>query len=73
MSRTRPIPVDAPLQPGDGETRTLGCRLGNPNSCLRHSVQDQCAFVREDGICLAPPPSWKKQYARLLKAEGEGR
>ena len=62
-------PVDAPLRPGDTETRTVGCRLGNPSVCLRHSLEGVCAFVREDGMCVAPPRSWKQHYARLLEAD----
>jgi len=72
LTTSRPTPVVAPLQPGDRENRTVGCRLSNPNVCLRHSLEGKCAFVREDGVCLVPPTSWKKQYARLRRAEEEG-
>ena len=54
-----------PLQDGDTLTTTVGCRCAKPAACLKNSMDGVCAFVREDGICLAPPKSWKKQYAKL--------
>ena len=30
-----------------------------------------CAFVRADGICLAPPMSWKKQFLKLKAGGGK--
>jgi hypothetical protein len=55
----------APLQPGDRADRTVGCRQSQPNCCGRHSLPSVCAFARADGICLAPPTSWKRQFAAL--------
>ena len=54
-----------PLHPEDTETQTLGCRHTNPIICSRHSLPTVCAFVRDDKMCLAPPKSWPKQYAKL--------
>jgi len=28
-----------------------------------------CALVRADGLCLAPPRSWAKQFERLSSVE----
>lgn len=55
----------APLRPGDRADRTVGCRQTQPNCCGRNSLASVCAFARPDGICLAPPTSWKKQFLEL--------
>jgi hypothetical protein len=55
----------APLQPGDRVDRTAGCRQTQPSCCGRNSLPSVCAFARADGICLAPPTSWKRQFAAL--------
>jgi nitrite reductase/ring-hydroxylating ferredoxin subunit len=26
-----------------------------------------CAFARDDGMCLAPPKSWARQFAKLTR------
>jgi len=59
----------APLQAGDRADRTVGCRQSQPNCCSRNSIPEVCAFVRPDGLCLAPPTSWKKQFLALSRAE----
>jgi hypothetical protein len=59
----------APLHPLDTAEQTFGCRHTNPIICGKHSVPDVCAFVREDGICLAPPRSWPKQFIKLLEMQ----
>ena len=59
----------APLQDGDTETTTRGCRANNPDICANCYLDDVCAFVRPDGICLRPTKAWKKQYNRLKEAE----
>ncbi|MDG2306107.1 MAG: hypothetical protein P8R42_15950 [Candidatus Binatia bacterium] len=59
----------AALQPGDAEDRTFGCRASNPEVCGKHRMPSVCAFVREDGMCLAPPRSWAKLYPKLLARE----
>lgn len=55
----------APLKPKDTAKQTEGCRHSNPQICGNHSIPEVCAFVRSDGICLAPPRSWAKQYEHL--------
>jgi hypothetical protein len=57
----------APLQEGDRADRTVGCRQTQPKCCGRNSLPSVCAFSRPDGICLAPPTSWKKQFAALSR------
>jgi hypothetical protein len=64
-----------PLLEGDTAQKTVGCRHTNPDICAKHSIPAVCAFVRPDGMCLAPPASWPKQYEKLLqlrKAGGQG-
>lgn len=55
----------APLSENDQEDQTEGCRHTNPDICGNHSLEEVCAFVRKDGMCLLPPKSWPKQFARL--------
>ena len=56
-----------PLVEGDTAQKTVGCRHTNPDVCARHSLSTVCAFARADGMCLAPPTSWAKQYEKLLR------
>jgi len=58
-----------PLQERDSESKTVGCRHTNPDICAKHSLASVCAFVRSDGMCLAPPARWPKQF-RLLQKGG---
>ncbi len=55
----------APLQRGDGFDVTNGCRHTQPAICGKNDMPDVCAFVRPDGMCHAPPLSWKKQFVKL--------
>ena len=55
----------APLHPKDTETQTFGCRHTLPRICGKHSMPKKCAFVNADGMCYAPPTSWKKQFKKL--------
>ncbi len=54
-----------PLVEGDQETQTVGCRKYSPGACGNNNLVGRCAFTREDGMCLRPSKSWKKQYAKL--------
>lgn len=54
-----------PLKPGDTGTETVGCRHTNPDICAKNRMPGKCAFVRTDGMCLAPPSSWPKQFRKL--------
>ncbi len=63
--RRQPDKYYAPLQVGDTEIQTVGCRIRNPFTCGKNSLQDVCAFVRDDGICFSPPNSWPKQFKLL--------
>ncbi len=62
------VKFGAPLQNGDTETTTRGCRANNPNICANCYLDGVCAFVREDGICIHPTAAWKKQYHKLKEA-----
>ena len=57
----------APLKSNDTETQTVGCRHTNPDICSKNMMSNICAYVREDGICMKPPASWKKQYHKLIE------
>ena len=56
-----------PLAAGESPRQTLGCRHRSPECCSKHSMPSACALVRADGICLAPPGSWPKQFERLSR------
>jgi len=58
----------APLQANDSEDKTAGCRHTQPAICAKNSMPKVCAFVRADGMCLAPPMSWKKQFFKLKQS-----
>jgi hypothetical protein len=45
--------------------QTFGCRHTLPRICGKHFMPKKCAFVNADGICYAPPKSWKKQFLKL--------
>ncbi len=59
---------DTPLQEGDSEIQTVGCRHTNPNICSKNSMYEKCAFTSQNNICLNPPSSWRKKFEKL-KAE----
>jgi hypothetical protein len=61
-----------PLQPGDREDRTVGCRQSQPACCGRNSNPAVCAFARADGFCLAPPTSWKRKFTALTLEATQG-
>ena len=64
-----------PLVDRDTEYQTVGCRHSTPDTCRNNATPGKCAFVRDDNICLLPPQTWKKIFAKL-KAENslrEGR
>jgi len=56
-----------PLEAEDARDRTVGCRHTSPIICRKNGMPGVCAFVTDDGICLAPPLSWAKQYEKLMK------
>ena len=72
----RPIPQSrrfhAPLDSMDTATQTVGCRHTSPDICAKNSMNTVCAFVRSDGMCLAPPLRWPKQYQKLLQMQTKG-
>jgi len=59
------VDFHAPLKPNDTLTQTVGCRHSNPDICKNNSLQEYCAFTREDGVCLRPSKAWAKQFIRL--------
>jgi len=61
------IAPSASLNPLDSPCQTYGCRHHNPNNCGNNSMENVCAFVTADNICLKPPTNWAKQYEELLK------
>jgi hypothetical protein len=72
MSRNKQkIAFSAPLNPNDSEVQTQGCRHTNPDICSANSMENVCAFSRDDGICKKPSASWKKQYNKLKNQEGK--
>jgi len=58
-----------PLTERDTELQTVGCRHSNPNICRNNATPGKCAFVRQDGICLLPPQSWKKIFTELKQKQ----
>ena len=60
------------LVDGDTEKQTVGCRHTNPAICAKNAMPSVCAFARADGMCLAPPASWSKQFQKLSKLGSDG-
>ena len=59
------IKFSAPLNDGDTETQTYGCRANNPDICGNAYMDGVCAFVSSDCICKKPSFAWKRQYMKL--------
>lgn len=57
-----------PIAAGDTAKQTVGCRHTNPAICAKNAMESVCAFARADGMCLAPPATWAKQFEKLLRA-----
>ncbi len=56
-----------PLQEGDSEKTTYGCRHSNPDICGSCYLENICAFSSKDNICKKPSASWKRFYKKLLE------
>lgn len=63
------IPFDEGLSPQDSETQTYGCRHTKCDICGTNSMNDICAFVREDNVCRKPSRAWKKKFLHLKNKE----
>jgi len=61
------IEPTAPLNSQDSPHQTFGCRHQNPENCSNNSMENVCAFVTADNICLKPPTSLTRQFEKLLK------
>ena len=61
------IQPSAPLNSKDSPRQTYGCRHQSPNNCAKNSMENICAFVTADNICLKPPTTWAKKYKILQK------
>lgn len=48
------IDFSTPINEGDTETTTRGCRHTNPEICGNNGIPRVCAFVSVDGICKKP-------------------
>ena len=58
------IPYRAPLNSGDTENQTYGCRATSPNICKNHGMAG-CAYVNQTGIWMMPPRGWNKHFKEL--------
>ena len=61
------IDPNAPLNSQDSPLQTFGCRCRTYINCGSNSMENVCAFVTADNICLKPPTGWARQYEKLLK------
>lgn len=68
-NRRHRVSFKAPLQQGDTETVTVGCRANNPDICANNGLEGVYAFAPVDGLCRRPSRAWKKQYGKLMTAE----
>ncbi len=72
MNKELCVGFNAPLNEGDTETQTYGCRQNNPNICGRNGIPGICAFASDDNICKQPSKTWKKKYYELLESQEKG-
>lgn len=61
--------LKAPLNDGDTESQTYGCRATNPDICKNCYIEGICAFTSSDQICKAPSFKWKKYYHAHMEVE----
>jgi hypothetical protein len=61
------IDPTAPLNSQDSPNQTYGCRCRTYQNCASNSMENVCAFVKADTICLKPPNGWAIKYENLLK------
>lgn len=73
MSKALKFSFNAPLQEGDTEKQTYGCRANNPDICGNNGLIGICAFVTDDNICRRPSKAWKKQFAKLSEMENDSK
>ena len=67
--RIQPKRFHSPLQAGDTEQSTVGCRHTSPDICRNNGLEMVCAFIRPDNTCTKPPKSWPRQYRKLAQAD----
>ena len=67
MIKKNKVGFHAPLQEGDTEFQTRGCRANNPDICANNMIPNICAFASSDGICRKPSRAWAKQFRKLSK------
>lgn len=60
----------APLNEKDTPEQTFGCRA-DPDICLYADMENVCAFVREDHVCVQPSLKWAKQYYKLKEKQSK--
>lgn len=71
MTKDQRIDFHAPLQVGDTEKQTIGCRANNPDICVNNMIPNICAFASSDGICKKPSRAWAKQFKKLKESTQE--
>jgi len=65
------FPLNAPINAGDTEKQTYGCRHSNPDICGSCYINNICAFATDDHICRKPSAAWKKFFKKLCKDESD--
>ena len=61
--------IKEPLQNGDTENTTFGCRCNNPDICSNCGLPC-CGLYNDTHICTKPSRAWKKIYMEKIKEEG---
>lgn len=55
----------APLNLGDSENTTYGCRHSSPDICGSCYIENACAFNSADNIWEKPSTKWKNIHKKL--------
>ena len=58
-----------PINDGDTDTTTNGCRHSNPDICGSCCIDGVCAFTSKDHICKKPSMKWKKFYKKIKETQ----
>lgn len=72
MKKDLKVPFNAPLNNGDTEEQTYGCRANNPDICAHNMIENMCAFSSNDFFCKKPSRAWKKKFKQLLGEKSNG-
>lgn len=67
MNKELKIAFTAPLQKGDTESQTYGCRANTPDICGSNGIPNIFAFASIDCICKTPSKALKNNIISVAR------